>query len=120
MAWVTNLILVCDAAEAYPGEFKWGMEPVQPPGIIGIDTWLRAGNWAALSRLDDHILSDKTFGDRVYGAALNYLDVPGFLATVASQPWQDARGVLLLLRDQEAPKYTVYRLVDGAMRPDSV
>ena len=117
MGWATNIILICGGCEAYPGKFEWGMEPIEPPAISGIDNWLMAGEWAPLSRLDDYIKSDKTFQGRVYGAALNYLDVAGFLTTVARQPWQDASRLLLLLKDEEASTFTEYRLMDGAMTP---
>ena len=114
MSWVTDIILICSLEELYPAS---GEEREQPPAILGINGWLEDREWSPLVGLHDHIgmNSEKAFQAAAYGAALNFLDVPAFLRAVADQPWEDPDAILLLLKNEEGPKFAVYRMGEGGL-----
>jgi hypothetical protein len=116
MSWVTDIILLCDLCETFTEEFEI-LE--HPPAIVGINTWLEAGGWASLVRFDDYVgmRSEKAFQACAYGAALNFLDVPGLLGAIASQPWEKPDALLLLLKKEEDAGFTLYRMRDGELAP---
>ncbi len=117
MSWVTDVILLCDLREVFTETFEMLDDP---PAVVALNTWLEAGEWASLVRFDGSIGVEKAFQACAYGGALNFLDVPGFLKAVASQSWENADGLLLLLKNEEEARFTVYRMRDGELATHDV
>src|SRR4051812_13519051 len=111
MSWVCDVILLC-GRELYPDN---GEKRDRPQAIVGINAWLRANNWAPLVPLHDHIgmQSEKAFQACAYGAALNFLDVPAFVRVVGDEWWEDPGCLVLLLKNEEETRFTVYRMAEG-------
>lgn len=111
MSWVADILLLAGLEERFLGEQVGG----EPAAIAGINAWLDSHDWAPLVPIDDRIQSEKGFQACAYGAALNHLDIPGFLEAVAKQPWQAPDAVLLLLKDEDESTFSVYRLKAGKL-----
>lgn len=111
MSWVTDVVLLCDLRENL---FERAMLE-DPPAIVELNAWLEAGEWAPLVRFDDYIGTTKAFQAYAYGGAPNFLDIPAFLAAVAKQAWKAPDALLLLLKDEEEDRFTVYRMRNGEL-----
>jgi hypothetical protein len=112
MSWVTDVVLLCDLREKFTEQLEM-LE--HPPAVVGLNTWLEAGEWAPLVRFDESISTEKAFQACAYGGALNFLDIPGFLGAIAKQPWEKPDALLLLLKDEEEARFTIYRMRDGEL-----
>src|SRR5262249_41089484 len=112
MSWVTDIILLSGLEEQYP---ESGEVLTKPRAIAAVNTWLKNHGWAPLVRLDDRIgmRTESAFQACAYGAALNRLDIPAFLRAVGEQAWEAPRALLLLLKDEEDRRFTVYRMGRG-------
>ena len=111
MSWVADIILLAGLEERFLSKQVRG----QPSAIAAINSWLDSHEWAPLVPIDEHIQSEKPFQACAYGAALNHLDVPGFLKVVAKQPWQAPDAVLLLIKNEEERAFSAYRLKAGKL-----
>ncbi len=52
------------------------------------------------------------FEARIWGAALNHLDIAAFLSFIQQQPWREPENVQVLVKDQEDEKFALYSLAD--------
>jgi hypothetical protein len=107
MSWVSDVILLANLTERFTEDYIMLDEPV---AVVGVNRWLEQGHWAPLVSLSDMLTTEKAFQACAYGGALNQLDVPGFLRAVAEQPWKEKEGVMLLIKNEEEPAFTPYRL----------
>jgi hypothetical protein len=109
MSWVTDVILLAGLEERFPesGELR-----DEAPAIAAINAWLESRELEPLVPLDEHIgmNSGHMFQAVARGAALNFLDIPGFLEVVGKQKWQTPQSLLLLLKDEEDREFTVFRI----------
>jgi hypothetical protein len=111
MSWVADILLLAGLKERFLGKQVGG----EPAAIAAINSWLESHDCAPLVPIDEQIASEKAFQACAYGAALNHLDVPGFLKVVAKQPWQGPDAVLLLIKNEEERAFNVYRLKAGKL-----
>jgi hypothetical protein len=107
VSWVSDVILLASLTERLTDDYAMLDEPV---AITGVNRWLEKGDWAPLVSLSDLLATEKSFQACAYGGALNRLDVPGLLKAVAAQPWREKAGVMLLIKNEEEPAFTPYRL----------
>lgn len=66
-------------------------------------------NGCELKRIDEYAGGNKAFQSDAWAAAINYMNIEGFLAAFRAVPWETPECVLLMIRDEHDEQFTVYR-----------
>lgn len=104
MSVVTDVILLVSLTEEGP-------EDVFPP-VDEVNNWLREnGQNAGLNHLNGHEGGHKAWQADVFGAAFNFLDIEGFVQTVAGAKWIAPDRVQLLIKGEEDEVWGLVNIV---------
>lgn len=66
-----------------------------------------------LTKLNDHIKSDRAFEADMWAGAFNYLDLDDLIKKLAAIPWTEPEYVQLLTQGQAEMAFTLWRIRSG-------
>jgi hypothetical protein len=78
-------------------------------GVAQLNAWLEANHgFPHLKEISDHAGGNKGVQADVWMAAINYMDIPAFVAAFKAAPWQFPECAQLMLKDEHEERFTVY------------
>ena len=98
MSHVTDVILTMSLLEEVGRDDKC-------PAVELLNAWLSERNKGELKRVDDFAGGRKAIQAAVFMGAFNYLDIPEFVAAVASAPWEDRDSLALFVKDEHDERF---------------
>jgi hypothetical protein len=80
------------------------------PNADRLSEYLRENHKSSLIQVDGHAGGNKAVQADVFMAAINYLDIPAFVAAFKSVHWEIPECAQLLIKDEHDDRFTEYRI----------